>query len=161
MTPKGQDGLECLGPGCSNTVEQKRGSGRRRRYCCDNCGARYRNSSRPASADSDAYAVQIAKDYAQLTQRLEQIVRDGRPDAALQLLTECGRDWLDLRAALVQQARQQKMKAADIAAALHISKDTLSRTITAEHIAGRRERRAPRLPDAAPAGRPLPHQRHP
>ncbi|MFJ1748333.1 helix-turn-helix domain-containing protein [Streptomyces sp. NPDC088116] len=172
MTQKGHDGLdECKGPGCSNSVQQKPGSGRPRLYCCDNCGAKYRKhrGSRHKAVDNDAYAALVADDYAQHALQLAQLIHEGRPEAALHLLVQCEQDWKDVRAATVQLARDRKMKGADIAAALHISQDTVSRAISADHIATRRKHRAPRpaattsttpLP-ATPAGKGAPHQHHP
>nr|WSZ99175.1 helix-turn-helix transcriptional regulator [Streptomyces sp. NBC_00857] len=188
MTQKGHDGLdECKGPGCSNSVQQKPGSGRPRLYCCDNCGAKYRKhrGSRHKAVDNDAYAALVADDFAQHARQLAQLIHEGRPEAALHLLVQCEQDWKDVRAATVQLARDRKMKGADIAAALHISQDTVSRAISADHIATRRKHRAPRpaapgapttptAPTAptttatstrpaasAPAGTGTPHQHHP
>ncbi|MFD9223460.1 helix-turn-helix domain-containing protein [Streptomyces sp. NPDC060064] len=172
MTPKGHDRLECLAPGCRNIIEQTR-SGRRRKYCSDACGVRYRKfrSAHPEAIDNDAYAIAVAEQYAQHAGQLTRTIRDGQPVAALQLLVTCEQDSRDLRAAVVQQARDRKIKSADIATALHISADTLSRLMTAEHISSRREHRTtPTTPPPAPAPPPQsgpsagtsgPHQRYP
>lgn len=170
MTPKGHDRLECLAPGCRNVIEQTR-SGRRRKYCSDSCGVRYRKfrSAHPEAIDNDAYAIAVAEQYAQHAQQLSQMIRDGQPVAALQLIVTCEQDWKDVKAATVQQARDRKIKSADIATALHISPDTLSRQMTAEHISSRREHRTtpplspppPPTPGSAATGTSGAYQRYP
>jgi transcriptional regulator with XRE-family HTH domain len=154
-----------MGPGCRKTVKQNHGSGRRRLYCSEKCGARSRKirSSTPKSRDNDDYAATVAEEYVQHTVLLAQMVRESRTQDALKLVVECEKDWKDLRAAVVQQARDQKMKASAIAEVLHISPDTLIREVSANRSAKRRQNRAPQPPSSkpTPAGTPLLSRRHP
>ncbi|MEU9983589.1 helix-turn-helix transcriptional regulator [Streptomyces sp. NPDC050856] len=143
MTPKGQGSLPCPNPGCPNTVDQTAGSGRPRQYCSEACGRAYRRSrsTQCETAENDDHAVRTAEEYAQRLQAIVRLVRDGESLEALQQLTEAQRDHDDVCAAVVQQARDRKTKASDIAVALHISPDKLSRDFSTEGVGRRRQRR--------------------
>ncbi|MFE6775068.1 helix-turn-helix domain-containing protein [Streptomyces sp. NPDC057702] len=165
MTAKAQgSSLPCPNPGCPNTVNQSAGSGRPRQYCSEGCGRAYRKlrSSQPETADTDDYAVQVAERAARHLQDIVRLVRDGQSLNVLEKITESQLITGDLTAAVVQQARARKRKAADIAGAMSISVDKLSRDFSAESCARRQHRRlrgsAPSAPrprkPPAPRGKP-------
>lgn len=141
MSP--QDSRPCPNPGCPNTIDRTPRVGRPRQYCSDACGRAYRKrrSGQPVTTANDMYAATVAGEFAQRTQALFELVRAGDPLEALRQLVEADRDWLDVRAAVVQQARDRRHNASAIAAALHISPDKLSRDLSAEAVARRKHNR--------------------
>lgn len=141
MTPK--DSRPCPNPGCPNTIDRTPRVGRPRQYCCDACGRAYRKrrTGQPDAIANDRHAVAVADEFAQRAQTLVKLIYAGQPLDALRQLVEAERDWLDLRAAVVQQARDRRNNASAIAAVLHISPDKLSRDLSAEAIARRKHNR--------------------
>ncbi|MFE0098919.1 helix-turn-helix domain-containing protein [Streptomyces sp. NPDC059009] len=175
MTPKGQGGLPCPNPGCPNTVDQVHGSGRPRQYCSESCGKAYRKMRSklpPETAAHDDYAIQVAEDLAHKAQLLVRLVRDAGTLEALSLLVEVRVDIEDIEAAIVQQARDRKKTGTEIAQALHVGTDKVSRKLSSDATARSRQRRLDRTPPAAPAppqapttptapAPPIPRQRTP
>lgn len=164
MTKPQGGGLPCRNPGCRNTVDQSGGAGRPRQYCSEACGKAYRtyrrtSSMQPKTADVDGYAVWVAEQAAQHFQEIVRLVRDGQFLTGLEKLTESHRVTGDLTAAVVQQARTRKHKAADIAAALSISIDKLSRDFSAEACGRRQQRRVRNSAPSAPRFRKPPSKR--
>ncbi|MFJ8856352.1 multiprotein-bridging factor 1 family protein [Streptomyces sp. NPDC102437] len=155
VSPNDQLESRCPGPGCFNTVKQT-GVGRKRVYCSDQCGTRYRRHTRTPAADNHAFAVASLNDLRHLLDQLD--VVDGEdPVHSLELVLACEMVWKDLKTAVVLQSRDNKMKMPAIADALHMSTSALGRML--DSAPGRRERRlAPRLP-ARPTA--LPSPRHP
>ncbi|WP_285566710.1 helix-turn-helix transcriptional regulator [Streptomyces sp. RTGN2] len=159
MPPNDQTESLCPGPGCSNTLKQT-GVGRKRRYCSDGCGARYRRQARLLPpADNDAYAAWAVEELRTLMGRFD-VTSGSSPQASLELLVACEQTFKDLKTAVVLQSRDHKLKMPDIADTLHISPDTLSRML--KNAPDRRERRLP--PPTTPpskANKPAPSPRHP
>ncbi len=140
MTP--QDSRPCPNPGCPNTIDRTPRVGRPRQYCCDACGRAYRKRrSQPDTIANDIHAVTVAEEFAQRAQALVGLIRSGQSLEALRHLVEAERDWLDVMAAVVQQARDRRHNASAIAAALHISPDKLSRDLSPEAVARRKHNR--------------------
>ncbi|AQW49494.1 hypothetical protein SHXM_02957 [Streptomyces hygroscopicus] len=142
MTP--QDSRPCPNPGCPNAIDRTPRVGRPRRYCSDACGRAYRKrrSGQPDAIANDMYAATVADEFAQRARELIKLVHTGQSLEALRQLVEAERDWLDVRAAVVQQARDRRNNASAIAAALHISPDKLSRDLSAEAVARRKHNRS-------------------
>ncbi|MGW5003072.1 helix-turn-helix domain-containing protein [Streptomyces hydrogenans] len=131
MTPPSQEQTPCTNSLCSNTVAQKP-KGRPRLYCSDECGRRHRRYLRHQPAldgtDNDQYALQLAEHaYLTLGQVVDLTGKTDEPLAAARLLEEAIASLEFLRAALMQQAHDRKLKTSDITAALHISPDTVTR----------------------------------
>ncbi|MFF2306054.1 helix-turn-helix domain-containing protein [Streptomyces sp. NPDC058128] len=129
MTLSSQERTPCTNPRCNNTVEQKQ-KGRRRRYCSEECGRTYRRYFQPPpeATANDQYALALAE-AAHLTtgEVLFLTSKTGEPLEASRLLYRALTELEHLRAALVQQAHDQKIKPSDVAAALHVSTDTVNR----------------------------------
>ncbi|MEU3962762.1 helix-turn-helix transcriptional regulator [Streptomyces buecherae] len=162
MTTKASgSSLPCPNPGCPNIVDQSAGVGRPRQYCSEACGRAYRKlrSSQPETADIDDYAVQVAEQAAHHLQDIVRLVRDGQALNVLEKITESQLMTGDLTAAVVQQARARKHKAADIAGAMNISVDKLSRDYSAEACARRQDRRQRKATPSAPRSRKPPSPR--
>lgn len=159
MPPNDQMESPCPGPGCSNTLKQT-GVGRKRRYCCDQCGARYRRQARLLPpADNDTYAAWAVEELSTLIGQFD-VTSGSDPQASLELIVACEQLWKDLKTAVILQSRDHKLKMPVIADTLHISADTLSRML--KGAPDRRERRLP--PSTAPASKmhkPMPSPRHP
>ncbi|MFB6990276.1 helix-turn-helix domain-containing protein [Streptomyces sp. NPDC056230] len=159
MTPNDQAEMACPGPGCSNTLKQA-GVGRRRRYCCDQCGARCRRQARlQPPADNDTYAAWAIEELRTLIGQFD--VTSGDPQFSLELIVRCEQAWKDLKTAVILQSRDHKLKMPVIADTLHISADTLSRMLRSAP--DRRERRLPPSKAAPPSAAPhtVPSPRHP
>ncbi|MFD4224779.1 helix-turn-helix domain-containing protein [Streptomyces griseus] len=155
MSPRDQsESTTCRGPGCFNLVKQSP-RGRRRYYCSDPCGARYRRSARPA-ADNGAFAEASLAELHRLTGQFD--LSGDSTEQDLALIVECEKVWKDLKSAVVLQSRDSRMKMPEIAQRLHMSTTTLARSL--DSAPGRRERRlSPDLGVRAPEqSRP---QRHP
>ncbi|MGW6455115.1 helix-turn-helix domain-containing protein [Streptomyces sp. NPDC055078] len=167
MTLKARDVVTCPATGCTNTVEQKPGAGRRRLYCSDKCGAKFRKYQQGRSDDdNDAYALRLAEILAHRTEDLIALVREGHAVEALRTLTDALEDCSDLRAALVQQGYDRKVRPAEMCDATHVSRDTLGRWKDSN--ARRRRKRSPyAAPLQSPGeqseqpGEPAPSPRHP
>jgi len=154
VSPNDQSEAPCLGPGCLNSVKQT-GVGRRRVYCCDQCGTRYRRYARPAT-DNNAFAEASLADLRRLTDQFDLSGND--PERSLKLILECEKAWKDLKTAVVLQSRDSRMKMPVIADKLHMSASALARMM--ESAPGRRERRlTPPLVASQPS--PPRSQRHP
>ncbi|MFE8978541.1 helix-turn-helix domain-containing protein [Streptomyces cyaneofuscatus] len=136
VSPRDQsESTTCRGPGCFNLVKQSP-RGRRRHYCSDPCGTRYRRSVRPA-ADNGAFAEASLTELTRLTALFD--LSGDSPERDLALLVECEKVWKDLKSAVVLQSRDGRMKMPEIAQRLHMSTTTLARSL--EGAPGRRERR--------------------
>ncbi|MFT2016555.1 helix-turn-helix domain-containing protein [Streptomyces sp. 796.1] len=130
MDPKAQgDADSCRN--CGKPVGQNGGVGRPRQYCNDACGKAYRSSQQRARQARtqmvDHEALAIAEQAVQHFQEIERLIRGGHCFDSLALLTQSHSVTVDLTAVVVQQARVRKSKSVDIAAALSISVDKLSR----------------------------------
>ncbi|MEU6678787.1 helix-turn-helix domain-containing protein [Streptomyces sp. NPDC046925] len=167
MTASDQGPAACANPSCPNIVEQGGArAGRPRRYCSDSCGRAYRkrHPAEPAAATNHEYAVQVADDCSRRMETVYKLVRDGQPLGALRQLRQLESDLADLTAATVTQARDNKRKASDIAGALSVTPDTVSRKWSVKTNNRRRQTRLARLqpppPTHQPSGaRQLPRQR--
>lgn len=135
MSPRDSSESTCLGPGCSNLVKQTR-VGRRRVYCCDQCGTRYRRSSRP-TADNTAFAMASLDDLYRLTAQFD--LSGEAPQRDLALIPEVEKAWSDIKTAVVLQSRDSRVKTRVIAQALHMSPSTLTRMM--DGAPARRDRR--------------------
>ncbi|MCM2393764.1 helix-turn-helix domain-containing protein [Streptomyces albipurpureus] len=124
MTSTGQ---ECLAAGCEESVEQKP-AGRRRRYCSDKCGVKYRKyqQDRPRN-DHDAQALELARELERRVATVVQLVAACQPQAALIELCQALDDGAHLRGAVVQQAHDRKITSGEMSKRLHVSADTLNR----------------------------------
>ncbi|MFG2651203.1 helix-turn-helix domain-containing protein [Streptomyces sp. NPDC048436] len=149
MTASDQRPVACANPDCSNTVEQAaQRPGRRRRYCSDRCGRSFRKRqlAAPDLISSKEYATQVAEDCTQALENVYLLAANGQPLAALRALTGYQQvDLKDLFSALVQQARSDKKKSAEIAGAMNTTADKVSRQWKAEENARRRQARLARL----------------
>ncbi|MEV6048399.1 helix-turn-helix domain-containing protein [Streptomyces xanthochromogenes] len=169
MTPKGHASEVCLGPGCGNTVEQTPGSGRRRKYCTDLCGNRYRRyrAANPGPDDSDAEALRLAQSLERKVSAVIAELRAGKPLEALVTLEAADKHYDDVRGAVVQMCYDHKVKQSEMCDAVHVSPDTLGRW--KNHDSRRRAARAAdsrstaTAPDPGPPASPPPriHPRHP
>ncbi|MFI6729811.1 helix-turn-helix domain-containing protein [Streptomyces atratus] len=158
MSPNDQLEAPCPGPGCLNTIKQT-GVGRKRVYCSDQCGTRYRRHARllPA-ADNDAFAAASLDDLRHLIDQID--VNGEDPERSLKLLLDCEKVWKDLKTAVVLQSRDGKMKLSAIAEMLHMSPSALGRML--DSAPGRRERRLAPAPTGLPARTAsVPSPRHP
>ncbi|MEV0254755.1 helix-turn-helix transcriptional regulator [Streptomyces sp. NPDC050732] len=166
MTPKDQ-APRCANPGCTKPVPQtaKPRPGRPSRYCSDACGRAYRKlSGLQGESDHDAYAEQVVGECVHHLQSVKDLITEGRPLEALEQIALFEREVQDLTAAVVQQARGHKKKSADIARALNVGTDNVSRHWSAEAAGRRRQLRAQRRqppPAAAAPVRAVPRQRPP
>ncbi|MFJ7904518.1 helix-turn-helix domain-containing protein [Streptomyces sp. NPDC096198] len=175
MTPKDPGPAYCLNPDCGRPIDRSVGSGRPRHYCNDICGRAYRRVREkhptPDAVAHDLFALQVADELARGVEHLRGLTRTRQPLAALSLLRLVERDLEDLKAALVQQARDQREKNAEIARSLSLPPDQLTRKLSAEAVrrrmANRRQRPGggPALPadpePTAPAPVRIPRQRRP
>ncbi|MEU9554114.1 helix-turn-helix transcriptional regulator [Streptomyces fumanus] len=174
MTPKDPGPFRCLNPECGKPIDRTGGSGRPRNYCNDSCGRAYRRAREkdptPDTLAHNHFADGVAEDLSDAVRALRQLTRERRPLDALALLCTVERDLEDLKAALVQQARDQREKNAEIARALRLAPDQLTRKLSAEAVRRRmaarplRPRTGPARPAAAPVGVPetvvrIPRQR--
>lgn len=125
----------CRGPGCENPVKQIK-VGRRRVYCSDQCGTRYRRSSRP-TADNTAFAKASLDDLHRLTAQFD--LSGNAPQQDLALILECEKVWKDVKTAVVLQSRDSRIKAQVIAQTLSMSASSVNRMV--EGAPGRRNRR--------------------
>ncbi|MEU9263121.1 helix-turn-helix transcriptional regulator [Streptomyces sp. NPDC048215] len=129
--------------------------GRKRVYCSEPCGARYRRHARPA-ADNNAFAEASLTDLQRLLDQFD--LSGNNPEQTLKLIVECEMVWKDLKSAAVLQSRDSRVKMSAIAVTLHMSTRALNRMM--EGSPGRRERRlAPPLIPAQPSAPRSP--RHP
>jgi DNA-binding XRE family transcriptional regulator len=127
MTPKGPPS-PCPVTGCDNWVDQTPGAGRRRKYCSDACGVKYRKYQRDRSPDSvDHYAAGLAGELVHQVGEVARLVRHGETLRALEALTVVMTDCDHLRSAVVEQGHAHRLTTADMAAHLHVSKDTITR----------------------------------
>ncbi|MDX3229236.1 helix-turn-helix transcriptional regulator [Streptomyces sp. ME19-01-6] len=163
MTLKDPLPIRCLNPCCPNTVQQVKKSGRPRQYCSEACGKAYRKNREVRSArvgvDQAAYTREVADDLARQIATCLEAARTRDPLTALRQVVQVEKDFADLKDALVQQARHQGTKSAQIAEAMRISPYKLSRDMSAIAVSRRREnrRRARSSEAAAPlADRPAP-----
>lgn len=167
MTASDQGPVACANPDCANTVDQgARRRGRRRRYCSDRCGRSFRKRqlTDPGGTSAREYATQVADDCAQALESVYTHAANGEPLAALRQLTQWQHtDLKDLFSALVEQARSDKKRSAEIARAMRTTPDTISRQWKAEENERRRKARLTRLhnpPTTLPTRSPaIPHQR--
>ncbi|MEU5779425.1 hypothetical protein ABZ819_39815 [Streptomyces venezuelae] len=166
MTPKDQ-APECANPGCTNQVPQtaKPRPGRPSRYCSEACGRAFRKlSGLQGESDHDAYAEQVADECLQDLQNIQSLIAAGQPLEALRQIARFDRELQNLTAATVQQSRGHKKKAADIASALNIGTDNVSRHWSVEATGRRQLRTQSRQRPPAPASPPvraIPRQRPP
>ncbi|MEU6987380.1 helix-turn-helix transcriptional regulator [Streptomyces sp. NPDC046324] len=165
MTGSDQTAARCSRPGCIKTVSQKP-TGRRRQYCSDECGRRYRkyHQSAPKPHDNDRYAVEIYESIQQRTRNTAGLVHAGdHPLEAIQAARAIISEWEHLVAALVQQAYDRKLKPAQMREALNMSQDSLTRLrkANARRLSDRADalRAAPATPPTRVARIPAP--RHP
>jgi len=143
MTPK--DPAYCLNPDCGKPVDRSAGSGRPRHYCNDTCGRAYRRarekSPTPDTLAHNDFADQVADDLTQVIAHIVQLTRTQQPLAVLCLLSFVESDLEDLKAVLVQQARDQRQKNADIAQCLGLAPEQLSRKLSADTVRRRMDSR--------------------
>ncbi|MEU9998090.1 helix-turn-helix transcriptional regulator [Streptomyces sp. NPDC050848] len=169
MTGSDQDAAPCSRPGCTNTLSQKP-TGRRRQYCSDECGRRYRKYRKyrqtvPKPVDNDRYAVEIVESIQQRTRMTASLVHAGdQPLEAIKAARAIISEWEDLEAALVQQAYDRKLKPAQMRQALSMSQDSLNRK--RKDNARRRSNRAQAAQRSDPVTPParvvrIPTPRHP
>ncbi|WP_123970099.1 helix-turn-helix transcriptional regulator [Streptomyces sp. TLI_185] len=182
MTPKDPGPAHCLNPGCGNPIGRSAGSGRPRHYCSDACGRAYRRarekSPTPDALAHNEFADQVADDLARVITHMLRLTHAQQPLAALTLLRVVEGDLEDLKAVLIQQARDQRQKNADIAQCLGLPPEQLTRKLSADAVRRRmdsrplRTRTRVRLPRQAAAPPPtsaprtvstarLPDQRRP
>ena len=145
MTPKAPGPAHCLNPGCGNLIDRSAGSGRPRHYCSDACGRAYRRarekSPTPDALAHNDFAHQVADDLARVITHMLHLTRAQQPLAALTLLRTVEADLEDLKAGLVQQARDQRQKNADIAQCLGLLPEQLSRKLSADTVRRRMDSR--------------------
>ncbi|MER6231262.1 MULTISPECIES: helix-turn-helix domain-containing protein [Streptomyces] len=154
MSTNDQPEAPCLGPGCPNSVKQT-GIGRKRVYCSESCGVRYRRRARPA-ADNNAFAKTSLADLQRLLDQLD--LSGNNPEQTLKLIVDCEVVWKDLKSAAVLQSRDSRVRMPAIADTLHMSPSALARMM--ESAPGRRDRRlSPPLIPAQPSAPRSP--RHP
>ncbi|MGW4088073.1 helix-turn-helix domain-containing protein [Streptomyces sp. NPDC004822] len=171
MTPKDITPAYCLNPGCGNPIGRTTGSGRPRHYCSDACGRAYRRarekSPTPDTLAHTAFADQVADDLARAVTHMLQLTRTQHPLAALTWLRIVEGDLEDLKAVLIQQARDQRQRNADIAQCLGVPAEQITRKLSADAVRRRmdsrplrtRTRARARLPRQAAAPAPTPPQR--
>ncbi|MDQ0780128.1 DNA-binding phage protein [Streptomyces aurantiacus] len=145
MTPKDPGPVYCLNPDCGEPIGRSAGSGRPRHYCNDACGRAYRRarekSPTPDTLAHNAFADQVADDLARLVARMLQLTRAQQPLAALSLMPTVESDLEDLKAALIQQARDQRQRNADIAQCLGLPPEQLTRKLSADAVHRRMDSR--------------------
>lgn len=159
--------VACANPSCPHMVEQSGARpGRPREYCSNSCGRAYRkrHPAEPAAATNHEYAIQVADDCMRRMQTLAMLVGAGQSLDALRQLQQLVRDLDDLTGATVTQARGAKKKGTEIAGALNITSDKVSRQWSAKKNDRRRKTRLERLQPPPPAVQPptarqLPRQR--
>ncbi|MDQ0585830.1 helix-turn-helix domain-containing protein [Streptomyces rishiriensis] len=167
MTPKDLGPAYCPNPECGKPIGRSPGSGRPRNYCSDTCGRAYRKarekSLTPDALAHQAFAGQVADELARVVTQLLQLAHTRQPLAALSLMRVAEGDLEDLKAALIQQARDDRQKNADIAQCLGLPSEQLTRKYSAEAVRRRKESRPlrtrtrVRLPrQAAPAATSAP-----
>ncbi|MFG2279837.1 helix-turn-helix domain-containing protein [Streptomyces asoensis] len=167
MTPKDPGPAYCLNPACGKPIGRTIGSGRPRAYCSDACGRAYRKarekSLTPDALAHQAFTGQVADELAQVITRLLQLAHTRQPLAALSLMRVAEADLEDLKAALIQQARDDRQRNADIAQCLGLPSEQLTRKYSTEAVRRRKESRPlrtrtrVRLPrQATPAPSPVP-----
>lgn len=175
MSPKDPGPAYCLNPDCGKPIGRSTGSGRPRHYCNDACGRAYRRAREryptPDTLAHNSYAHEVADDLAHDVEQLRRLARAHQPLDALSQILAVERDLEDLKAALVQQARDQREKNAEIARSLHLPPDQLTRKLSAEAVRRRmanRERQPRNRPsrpapdaDTALAAIRIPRQRRP
>ncbi|MFI6284391.1 helix-turn-helix transcriptional regulator [Streptomyces sp. NPDC051018] len=152
--------MPCPRSGCTNRVEQTPGVGRRRKYCSEACGAKFRKYQRERnSLPIDIHASGLVDLYTDQADELSHFVHEGRALEALETLAYLQADSDRLRAVLVELGHAQKLTTADMAAHLHVSKDTITRWKGA----GTRHRIRTQRPDddTVPPDAPRPGTRHP
>lgn len=160
MTPTNQTPAPCPNPTCDNVVTQKP-KGRRRLYCSEECGRWYRKycRSHPEGLDNDEYALQLAeKAHENFGEVVSLTGQTDKPIEAAVLLQRVLGELEHLRAALIQQSSDRKIKPSVLADALHVSTDTLSRW--KESNTRRRDKQTPTAkpstPPPGPPAAPLP-----
>lgn len=145
MTPKDPGPAYCLNPDCGKPIGRNIGSGRPRAYCSDPCGRAYRKarekSLTPDALAHQAFAGQVADELAQVITHLLQLAHTRQPLAALSLMRLAEGDLEDLKAALIQQARDDRQKNADIAQCLGLPSEQLTRKYSTEAVRRRKESR--------------------
>ncbi|MFE7077807.1 helix-turn-helix domain-containing protein [Streptomyces sp. NPDC057620] len=145
MTPKDPGPAYCLNPDCGQPIGRSAGCGRPRRYCNDACGRIYRRarekSPTPDTLAHNAFARQVADDLTRLVARMLELTRAQQPLAALTLIRTVESDLEDLQAALVQQARDQRQRNADIAQCLGLPPEQLTRKLSADAVRRRMDSR--------------------
>ncbi|GAA4800155.1 helix-turn-helix transcriptional regulator [Streptomyces ziwulingensis] len=155
MTLKDPGPAHCLNPDCGRPIDRPGGSGRPRHYCNDVCGRAYRRAREkdptPDAIAHDRFSDEVADDLVRTVERLRGLTRTRTPLAALALLRVVEQDLEDLKAGLVQQARDQRWKNAEIARALSLAPDQLTRKFSAEAVRRRMASRPLR-----PRTRPVP-----
>lgn len=175
MSPKDPGPAYCLNPDCGKPIGRSTGSGRPRHYCNDACGRAYRRARErhptPDTLAHNSYANEVADDLVHDVEQLRRLARAHQPLDALSLILAVERDLEDLKAALVQQARDQREKNAEIARSLHLPPDQLTRKLSSEAVRRRmanRERQPRNRPsrpapdaDTALAAIRIPRQRRP
>uniref|UniRef100_UPI003F4982FC helix-turn-helix domain-containing protein n=1 Tax=Streptomyces chartreusis TaxID=1969 RepID=UPI003F4982FC len=149
MTPKDPGPAYCLNPGCGNPIDRSAGSGRPRHYCSDACGRAYRRarekSPTPDTLAHSAFAAQVADDLARAVTHMLQLTRAQQPLAALTLLRVVEGDLEDLKAVLIQQARDQRQRNADIAQCLGVPSEQITRKLSADAVRRRMDSRPLRI----------------
>ncbi|MFF3513096.1 helix-turn-helix domain-containing protein [Streptomyces sp. NPDC002573] len=176
MTPKDPGPAYCLNPDCGRPIDRSGGSGRPRHYCNDVCGRAYRRAREkhptPDAVAHNLFADEVADDMARGAEHLRRLTRTRQPLAALSLLRIVERDLEDLKAALVQQARDQREKNAEIARSLSLPPEQLTRKLSSEAVRRRmvnRQQRPRNVPGRPAESEPaasapvisIPRQRRP
>jgi len=145
MTPKDPGPGYCLNPDCGKPIGRSAGSGRPRHYCNDACGRAYRRarekSPTPDTLAHNAFADQVADDLARIVTHMLHLTGTQQPLAALSLIRVVEGDLEDLKAALIQQARDQRQKNADIAQCLGLPPEQLTRKLSADAVRRRMDSR--------------------
>ncbi|XXZ53128.1 helix-turn-helix transcriptional regulator (plasmid) [Streptomyces cavourensis] len=153
VSPRDSESTTCRGPGCFNLVKQSP-RGRRRYYCSDPCGTRYRRSAPSADTDNDAFAEASLAELNRLTGQFD--LSGDSPEHNLALIVECEKVWKDLKTAVVLQSRDSRMKMPEIAKLLHTSPTTLARSLDSAP-----DRRNRRLSPSPELGVRVPEQSRP
>jgi transcriptional regulator with XRE-family HTH domain len=145
MTPKDPGPAHCLNPDCGKPIGRSAGSGRPRHYCSDACGRVYRRarekSPTPDTLAHNEFAEKVADDLTRAITHMLRLTRAQQPLAALSLLRVVDGDLEDLKAALIQQARDQRQKNADIAQCLGLPPEQLTRKLSADAVRRRMDSR--------------------
>ncbi|MFF7161831.1 helix-turn-helix domain-containing protein [Streptomyces sp. NPDC008086] len=145
MTPKDFGPAYCLNPHCGKPIGRNAGSGRPRTYCSDACGRAYRRarekSPTPDTVAHNDFTDQVAADLGRVVNHLLYRALAQQPLAALSLIRTVEGDLEDLKAALVQQARDQRQKNPDIAECLGLPPEQLTRKLSADAVRRRMESR--------------------